>query len=101
MDVTSHLWNVTGLPGPALLAGGGVVYARQEKSLELVSFDQTCFYETCVNHSLKNGVPGAETVCLRDLMCCPSLVRGSAFNPFGPTPGKLSVFLNALLLDLV
>ena len=44
MDVTGRLWNVTGLPGHALLAGGGVVYARQEKSLELVSFDQTFFF---------------------------------------------------------
>lgn len=33
-------------PGHALLAGGGVVYARREKSLELLSFDQTFFYET-------------------------------------------------------
>lgn len=68
MAMMRRLWNVTGLPGHALLAGGGVVYARREKSLELVSFDQTLFYEPCINHSFNGGIPGTETVCLsRDL----------------------------------
>lgn len=35
--MTRYHWNVTAWPGHALLAGGVVVYARLEKSLELMS----------------------------------------------------------------